>query len=142
LLRAWASLSSLGRIDRPDADPPTPSGGNGVGFAPAKRKKSAKGDFRCLLLFNQTHRSCSDGAGRLFRRSNSVGVDLSYLGHGLMAHRRGLAVASEVNPAVGHGARAAALQMVRSLAGSQQKTSGDGKGHDKRTTSLVCASQA
>jgi hypothetical protein len=64
--------------------------------------KRAKGDFRCLLLFNQTHRSCSGGEARLFRKLNSAGVDLSYLGHGLVANRHGLAVASEVNPAVGH----------------------------------------
>jgi transposase len=87
LLRAWASHSSLERIDETDDDPPPPSGGNGFGSAPAKRKKRAKGDFRGLLLSNQTHRSSSDPEARLFRKSNSTGTFLSYLGHRLMENR-------------------------------------------------------
>lgn len=92
LLRAWASHSSLERIDGIDDDPPPPSSGNGFGSSPAKGKKRAKGDFRGLLLSNQTHRSSSDGVdavfsegvARLFRKSNSTGAYLSYLGHCLM----------------------------------------------------------
>ena len=77
LLLAWASHSSLERIDGSDDDPPPPSGGNGFGSAPAKGKKRAKGDFRGLLLSNQTHRSSSDEEARLFRKSNSTGAYLS-----------------------------------------------------------------
>jgi hypothetical protein len=84
LLRAWASHSSLERADGTDDDPPPPSGGDGFGSVPAKGKKRAKGDFRGLLLSNQTHRSSSDGEARLFRKSNSTGAFLSYLGHCLM----------------------------------------------------------
>jgi hypothetical protein len=87
LLRAWASHSSLERIDGTDDDPPPPSGGNGFGSAPAKRKKRAKGDFRGLLLSNQTHRSSSDPEARLFRKSGGTGAYLSYLGHCLMENR-------------------------------------------------------
>jgi transposase len=90
LLRAWASHSSLERIDGIDDDPPPPSSGNGFGSSPAKGKKRAKGDFRGLLLSNQTHRSSSDGEARLFRKSNNTGAYLSYLGHCLMENRHGL----------------------------------------------------
>lgn len=132
LLRAWASHSSLERIDGSDAEPPPPSGGNGFGSGSAKGKKRAKGDFRGLLLSNQTHRSRSDGEARLFRKSNSTGAYLSYLGHCLMENRHGLVVASEVTPADGYGERAAALRMARALPGAHQKTLGADKGYDTR----------
>ena len=132
LLRAWASHSSLERIDGSDDEPPLPSGGHGFGSAPAKGKKRAKGDFRGLLLSNQTHRSSSDGETRLFRKSGGTGAYLSYLGHCLMENRHGLVVASEVTPADGYGERAAAMRMARSLPGAQQKTLGADKGYDTR----------
>ena len=132
LLRAWASHSSLERIDGGDDDPPTPSGGNGFGMPSAKGKKRVKGDFRGLLLSNQTHRSSTDGEARLFRKSNSTGAYLSYLGHCLMENRHGLVVASEVTPADGYGERAAAVRMARSLPGAHQKTLGADKGYDTR----------
>ena len=67
LLRAWASHSSLERIDGLDGDPPQPSGGQGFGLNDPDKKRT-KGDFRGLLLSNQTHRSSSDGEARLSRR--------------------------------------------------------------------------
>lgn len=132
LLRAWASHSSLERIDGIDDDPPPPSGGNGFGSTSAKGRKRAKGDFRGLLLSNQTHRSSSDGEARLFRKSNSTGAYLSYLGHCLMENRHGLVVASEVTPADGYGERAAAVRMARSLPGAHRKTLAADKGYDTR----------
>ncbi|KMM17419.1 IS5 family transposase [Synechococcus sp. GFB01] len=132
LLRAWASHGSLERIDGIDDDPPPSSGGNGFGSSPGKQKKRAKGDFRGLLLSNQTHRSSSDAEARLFRKSNSTGAFLSYLGHCLMENRHGLVVASEVTPADGYGERAAAVRMARSLPGAHQKTLGADKGYDTR----------
>ena len=132
LLRAWASHGSLERIDGSDDDPPPPGGGHGFGSTAAKGKKRAKGDFRGLLLSNQTHRSSSDGEARLFRKSNSTGAYLSYLGHCLMENRHGLVVASEVTPADGYGERAAAVRMARSLQGAHQKTLGADKGYDTR----------
>ena len=77
LLRAWASHSSLERIDGSDDESPPPSGGNGFGPGPAKGKKRAKGDFRGLLLSNQTHRSSSVGEERLFGRSGDTGAYLT-----------------------------------------------------------------
>jgi IS5 family transposase len=132
LLRAWATNSSLERIDGSDDDPPPPSGGNGFGSGAGKGKKRAKSDFRGLLLSNQTHRSSTDGEARLFRKSNSTGAYLSYLGHCLMENRHGLVVASEVTPADGYGERAAAVRMARSLQGAHQKTLGADKGYDTR----------
>jgi IS5 family transposase len=132
LLWAWASQSSLERIDGSDDEPPSSSGGNGFGSAPAKGKKRAKGDFRGLLLSNQTHRSSSDGEARLFRKSNSTGAYLSYLCHCHMDNRHGLVVASEVTPADGYGERVADVRMARALPGSHQKTLGADKGYDTR----------
>lgn len=132
LLRAWASHASLERIDGSDDEPPPPGGGNGFGTAAAKGKKRAKGDFRGLLLSNQTHRSSSDGEARLFRKSGGTGAYLSYLGHCLMENRHGLVVASEVTPADGYGERAAAVRMARALPGAHQKTLGADKGYDTR----------
>jgi hypothetical protein len=132
LLRDWASHSSLERIDGNDDDPPPSSGGKGFGGSAGKERKRAKGDFRGLLLSNQTHRSRSDDGARLFRKSDSTGAFLSYLGHCLMENRHGLVVASEVTPADGYGERAAALRMARALRGAQQKTLGADKGYDIR----------
>lgn len=132
LLRAWASHSSLERIDGSDDGPPPPNGGKGFGGTASKGKNRAKGDFRGLFLSNQTHRSLRDGEARLFRKSNSTGAFLSYLGHCLMESRHGLVVASEVTPADGYGERAAAVRMARSLPGAHQKTLGADKGYDTR----------
>lgn len=132
LLRAWASHSSLERIDGTDDDPPPPSSGNGFGSIPAKNKKRAKGDFRGLLLSNQTHRSSSDGEARLFKKAPGVGAFLSFMGHCLMENRHGLVVASEVTPADGYGERAAAVRMARTLRGAHQKTLAADKGYDTR----------
>jgi len=122
----------LERIDGTDDDLPPPSGGNGFGSAPAKRKKRAKGDFRGLLLSNQTHRSVNGREARQFRKSGGTGAFLSYLGHCLMENRHGLVVASEVTAADGYGERAAALRMARSLPGTHQKTLAADKGYDTR----------
>jgi hypothetical protein len=84
LLLAWASHNSQQRIDGSDDEPPPPSGGSGFGCAPAKGKKRPKGDVRGLLLSHKTDRSSSDEEARLFRKSNSTGAYLSYLGHCLM----------------------------------------------------------
>ncbi len=132
LLHAWASHSSLERMDGIDDDPPPPSGGNGFGSAPARGKKRAKGDFRGLMLSNPTHRSSSDGEARLFRKSNGTGAYLSDLGHCLMENCHGLVVASEVTPADGYGERAAAVRRARSLRGAHRKTLAADKGYDTR----------
>jgi hypothetical protein len=100
LLRAWASHSSLERIDGLDDGPPPPSGGKGFGGSNSGKKR-AKGDFRGLLLSNQTHRSTSDDETRLFKKAPGVGAFLSFMGHCVMENRNGLVVASEVSQATG-----------------------------------------
>ena len=131
LLRAWASHSSLERIDGLDDAPPPPSGGKGFGGNVAGKKR-AKGDFRGLLLSNQTHRSSTDGEARLFKKAPGVGAFLSFMGHCVMENRNGLVVSSEVTQARGTAERDSALRMVRSLRGAHQKTLGADKGYDTR----------
>ena len=131
LLRAWASHSSLERIDGLDDVPPPPSGGKGFGENVAGKKR-AKGDFRGLLLSNQTHRSSTDGEARLFKKAPGVGAFLSFMGHCVMENRNGLVVSSEVTQARGTAERDSALRMVRSLRGAHQKTLGADKGYNTR----------
>jgi transposase len=131
LLRAWASHSSLERIDGLDDGPPTPSDGKGFG-GNASGKKRTKGDFRGLLLSNQTHRSTSDGEARLFKKAPGVGAFLSFMGHCVMENRNGLVVASEVTQATGTAERYSALRMARSIKGAHQKTLGAEKGYNTR----------
>jgi len=131
LLRAWASHSSLERIDGLDDNPPPPSGGQGFG-GPASSKKCPKGDFRGLLLSNQTHRSSTDDEARLFKKAPGVGAFLSFMGHCVMENRNGLVVASEVSQASGTAERDSALRMARALKGAHQKTLGADKGYDTR----------
>ena len=131
LLRAWASHRSLERIDGLDDDPPPPSGGQGFG-GNAPDKKRAKGDFRGLLLSNQTHRSSTDGEARLFKKAPGVGAFLSFMGHCVMENRNGLVVASEVSQASGTAERDSALRMARSLQGAHRKTLGADKGYDTK----------
>ena len=132
LLRAWASHSSLKRIDGLVDGPPPPSGSKGFGTPSTTAKKRAKGDFRGLLLSNQTHRSTSDDEARLFKKAPGVGAFLSFMGHCVMENRNGLVVASEVSQATGRAEREAALRMARSLRGAHQKTLGADKGYDTR----------
>jgi len=67
-------------------EPPPPSGGQSFG-ANAPGKKRTKGDFRGLLLSNQTHRSSSDGEARLFKKAPVAGAYLSFLGLCVMENR-------------------------------------------------------
>jgi hypothetical protein len=131
LLRAWASHSSLERNDGLDDDPTPPSGGRGFGGS-SSGKKRAKGDFRGLLVSNQTHRSTSDNEGRLFKKAPGGGAFLSFMGHCVMENRNGLVVASEVSQATGRAERDAALRMACSLRGAHLKTLGADKGYDTR----------
>lgn len=132
LLRAWASHSSLERIDGLDDGPPPPSGGQGFGGTSSAGTRRAKGDFRGLLLSNQTHRSSTDGEAQLFKKAPGVGAFLSFMGHCVMENRNGLVVTSEVTQATGTAERDSALRMARSLQGAHQKTLGADKGYDTR----------
>ena len=130
LLRAWASHSSLERIDGLDDGPPPPIGGNGFGDAPTTGMKRDKSDFHGLLISNQAHPSTSDAEARLFKKAPGVGAFLSCIGHCVMENRSGLVVTSEVSRAIGKTERDTALQMARSLRGAHQKTLRADKGYD------------
>jgi hypothetical protein len=127
LLRAWASHSSLERIEGMDADPPPPSGGKGFGTPATTAKKRAKSDFHGLLLSKPTHRSKTDDEARLFKKAPGVGAFLSFMGHCVMENRNGLVVGSEVSQATGKAERDVSLRMARSLRGAHQKTLGADK---------------
>ena len=114
-MRAWASHSSLERIDGLDDGPPHHSGGKGCRGSGKASRKRAKGDFPGLLLSNQTHCSTSDGEAQLFKKAPGVGAFLSFMGLCVMENRNGLVVGSEVSQATGMAERKAALRMARSL---------------------------
>jgi len=125
LLQAWASHSSLKRIDGQE-DPPPPPNGPGEGFgAPKEGKKRAKGNFRGIKLSNETHRSSTDPDALLARKSNAHPAQLSYRGHVLMDNRHDLIVDCRVTAADGYGDRGAAKAMAADLAGTHQMLSGD-----------------
>jgi len=132
LLRAWAAHSWLKRIDGQEDGPPPASGGNGFGSSASGSKKRAKGDFRGLLLSNQSYRSTSDKEGRLFKKAPGVGAFMSFMGHCVMENRNGLVVSSEVRQAAGRVEREAAIGMAQSLKSALQKTLGADKGYDSR----------
>ncbi len=131
LLRAWASHSSLERFDGLDDELPPPSSGKGFGGS-NRGKKRAKGDFRGLLLSNQTHRSTSYDEARLFMKAPGVGAFLSFIRRCIIETCNGLVVTSEVTQATGRTEWDLALRMVRSICGTHQKTLGADKGYDIR----------
>ncbi|MFM7674471.1 MAG: IS5 family transposase [Synechococcus sp.] len=130
LLQAWASHTSLERIDGED-DPPPPASGAGEGFGEPKAGRTrAKGDFRGVRLSNRTHRSGTD-PGALLARNSTVHPALpSYRAHMLMENRHDLVVDCRVTPADGYGEREAAKKMAADLPGSHQKTIGADKNYD------------
>lgn len=105
LIQAWASQRSY----RPKADPPQPGQGSGR---------------RGTLLKRDTHESSTDPEARLFRKSRSEYVRLSYLGHLVMENRNGLIVASTLTQSSTTAERQAArglMQQVRKLFGGEKK---------------------
>jgi transposase len=108
LLQAWASHSSLERIDGED-DPPPPPSGPGKGFgAPKPGRKQPQGDFRGIKLSNKTHRSSVNPDALLCRKSKAHPALPSYRGHVLMDNRHALIVDYRITQAVGTGERDAA----------------------------------
>jgi transposase len=139
LLRAWVSNSSLERIDGLENGPPPPSGGKQLRRC---GKKRAKGDFRGLLLSNQTHRSTSDGEARMFKKAPGVGAFLSFMGHCIMENRNGLVVASEVSQATGRAEREAASGWLDPSRGLTRKPSEPIRVTTPGSSWLTCASVA
>lgn len=121
LIEAWASQKSFQKKDSSKDDPPTSGGGSNpdVNFRGEKRS-------------NQTHGSTTDPEARLFRKGNSVGSILCYMGHALMENRNGLVVSADLTITSGTAERDVALDMVAALPGTQRVTLGADKGYDTK----------
>jgi hypothetical protein len=131
LLQAWASHTSLKRID--GQEPPPPPTGPGEGFgAPTEGKKRTKCDFRGIKLSNETHRSSTDPQALLTRKSNAHPAQLSYRRHVFMDNRHDLIVDCRVTQATGTGERDVAKEMAGDLSGAHQKTIGADKNYDTK----------
>lgn len=120
LIQSHASLKSLRRIAREDGgedgggdgdgdgDGPSPQGG------PRRKGRNAPVDFKGERRVNDTHRSTTDPASRLYRKGGT-GAYLSHSMHAMTENRHGLVVAVEVDEANGRSEREAALRMVTSV---------------------------
>jgi transposase len=119
LVEAWASQKSFRPKDGKDPEPP--SGGSNPAV-----------DFRGQKRTNDTHQSRTDPDARLFRKGNSVGAQLCYMGHALMENRNGLVVDARVSHATGTAEREAAQRMVGRVPGGSPITVGADKAYDSR----------
>ena len=118
LVEAWAGLKSFKRKEQPPSTPDDP-GNPTVNFHGERRS-------------NATHASSTDPDARLARKGNSHEAKLAYTGHVLMENRHGLAVGGCVLRASGHAERAAALELLGTVAGARRITVGADKGYDTR----------
>jgi transposase len=120
LIEAWASQKSFQRKDGPKGKPPEGSGSNpSVNFRGEKRT-------------NETHESRTDPDARMYRKGNSVGAILCYMGHLLMENRHGLAVGAVVSQATGRAERESALKLVTRIPGASPITLAADKAYDAR----------
>ncbi|MGB7963316.1 MAG: IS5 family transposase [Propionicimonas sp.] len=121
LIEAWASQKSF----RPKAEgepkdgPPAAPGNPSVNFRGERRT-------------NETHQSRTDPDARLYRKGDSVGARLCYLGHALMENRNGLVVDARVSRATGTAEREMAYQMAANVPGGSPITMGADKAYDAR----------
>jgi transposase len=119
LIEAWASQKSFRPKEEKGSEPPKAGSNPTVDFRGQKRK-------------NDTHCSTTDPDARLFRKGNSVGAQLCYMGHALMENRNGLVVGARVSHATGTAERETAHQMIRRLPGGYPITVGADKAYDVR----------
>jgi transposase len=124
LIRAWASHKSFVAKDGPPPD----KGGS---------KSNPEVDFKRQKRSNDTHGSTTDPDARLAAKSNKAEAIPAYMGHVLMDNRGKLAVDTRLTLASGTAEREAALDMLASLPGEQQKTIGADKNYD--TAGFVAA---
>lgn len=117
LIEAWASQKSF-RPKGEEQGKPLEGGGNpSVNFRGEKRK-------------NETHQSRTDPDARMYRKGNSVGAVLCYMGHALMENRHGLVVGARVTQATGTAEREAGRVMVERVPGGFPITVGADKAYD------------
>jgi len=124
LIRAWASHKSF----VPKDGPPPDKGGS---------KSNPEVDFKRQQRSNDTHASSTDPDARLATKSNKAEAIPAYMGHVLMDNRAKLAVDTRLTLASGTAEREAAIDMLASLPGEQQKTIGADKNYD--TAGFVAA---
>lgn len=93
LIQAWAGHKSFVRKDGDDQS------GDGGNFKGSKRS-------------NETHQSKTDPDSRLYRKGNSTGSELRYMGHTLSDNRHGLIANAMVTRADGYAERDAAKAMI------------------------------
>ncbi len=108
LIESWVAVKSMRRRDGKDG-PPGSGRNPWVNWHGEKRT-------------NETHVSPTDPDSKLFRKGQSQGAKLYYMGHVLMDHREGLAVDVEVTEANGFAERTAALAMLDRHPCEQQRT--------------------
>ncbi len=139
MLRARASHSSPMRIGWLHDGSPPPSGSKGFGGNTASNMH-AEGNFRRLLLSNQTHRLSTDGEARLFKKAPGVDALLSFIGHCVIENCNSLVVVSGVSQDRGTAERDSAPRMVRLLRGGNQKALRATKFYENRDSWTTCAS--
>ncbi len=105
LLQAWVSNKSFKPNNHRDDD------GDGNGF----KGRNAEVDFKGQKRSNATHTSTTDPDAMLFRKSNAVAAELSYMGHLLIENRTALIVDAELTQATGYAERDCATEMLARL---------------------------
>lgn len=121
LIEAWASHKSFKPIEDNEQNRGNRSGGG----------RNPDVDFKGQKRKNDTHRSITDPDARLFRKSNSEGAQLCYMGNIVTENRNGLVVDVEVTLAEGMGERTAGKKMAANLPGGVRRvTMGADKGYD------------
>lgn len=130
LLEAWASFKSLKPLDqpeRPDDEPPPPSGG-----------RNPEVDFHGEQRSNQTHRSTTDPEARLAKKGKGKEAKLCLMGHVLMENRNGLIVDVDTTQASGTAEVEAALRMLDAVGGDRRLTVGGDKNYDQHPFVDAC----
>lgn len=122
LIEAWAGQKSFQRKKSGNDDalnpPPRDPGNNPtVNFRKEKRR-------------NDTHRSLTDPAARLYKKSRGSEAKLAYLGHVLTENRNGLVVDVRLTQASGTAEREAAVEMLSGKPAARAVTLGADRGYD------------
>jgi transposase len=113
LIEAWAGHKSFRPKDGSDDD-------------------DEAGNFHGQRRSNQTHESKTDPDSRLYRKGNSQGASLCYMGHALSENRNGIVVRAGVSVASGYAERDTALELLDATERSERCTLGADKGYDTR----------
>ena len=118
LIEAGASLKSFKKKDAAPTPPPPEDPGNPtVNFHGEQRS-------------NAMHASATDPEALFSRKGPGKEAKLNYLGHVLMENRHGLAVQTELTPAMGPAEREAAMTMIAAQAPAGGVTLGADKNYD------------